>query len=73
VAAGEIVGILGARGTGVMKTSYAATTSYNTTIFAQPVTLYRLVYQNNLYSVAAGPLSNELAGSFGRIELKYAP
>jgi hypothetical protein len=73
VSAGETVGILGARGTSSMANSYGASNTYGTTIFGQAVVLHRLIYQANLYTSAAGPLSNESTAPLGRIEMKYGP
>lgn len=73
VAAGETVGILGARGTSTMSSSYGATTPYATTIFSQPVNLHRLVYQANVRTTPAGALSNEPSGAIGRVEMRYGP
>ncbi|HZO12921.1 MAG TPA: hypothetical protein VFB62_06675, partial [Polyangiaceae bacterium] len=73
VMAGDYIGILGARGTTTLSNSYAATSTYSTLIFNQPVVLHRLVYQANLYTTPAGALSNENGGSYSRIELRYGP
>jgi hypothetical protein len=73
VNAGDIIGILGARGTSIMKNSYGSGNPYNTSLFNQPIQLKRLVYQANVHNNQAGPLSTEPGGSYSRIELKYGP
>jgi hypothetical protein len=73
VLAGDYIGILGARGTTTMNNSYATSFSYSTLILNTPVVLHRLVYQFNLFTTPAGALSNENAGSYARIEMRYGP
>jgi hypothetical protein len=73
VQAGDYIGILGARGTTSLANSYAQSSTYATFISGQPVTLKRLIYQANLFTTAAGPLSNENGGNYSRIEMKYGP
>ena len=53
VAAGDMIGILGARGTTTMNNSYGQTSTYATTIKGNAVTLARLGTQNNLNTTAA--------------------
>lgn len=73
IQAGDVIGILGARGTTTMRNSYGSGNPYNTTIEGQPVTLNRLIYQVNLHTTQAGPLSTETGGSYSRIEMRYSP
>jgi len=73
IQAGDIIGILGARGTTQMRNSYGMGNPYNTTIAGQPVVLTRLIYQANLNSGQAGPLSSETGGSYSRVEVRYSP
>jgi hypothetical protein len=73
VLAGDVVGILGSRGSGTLTHSYSTTNPVNTTVFGQAMTLNRLVYQANMVTAQAGPLSNENGGSLGRVELRYSP
>jgi hypothetical protein len=70
---GDHIGIIGARGDGLqMRSSYGASNSYNTTILGQPVTLNRLIYQDNLALFAAGALSGHNNNFYGRIEVNYS-
>jgi hypothetical protein len=73
VQSGDVIGILGARGTTTLHNSYSPSNPYSTKVFNQPMLLTRLVYQANVYSTPAGPLSTEAGGSFARIELRYGP
>ena len=73
VQAGQYIGILGARGTTTLHNSYGNGNPYNTTILGHPVALQRLVYQQNLYTTQAGPLSTETGGSYSRVEMQYSP
>ena len=70
---GDVIGILGARGTTTMKNSYGTGNPYNTTLFNYPIALQRLVYQANLHNTQAGALSTEVGGSYSRVEMKYGP
>ena len=70
---GDIIGLLGARGTSSMKNSYGNGNPYKTTIANQPVSLTRLVLQANLYSAKATKLSTESGGSYSRVEMRYVP
>jgi hypothetical protein len=73
IAKGDIIGILGARGTTTMKNSYGSGNPYSTKISNVAVNLTRLIYQANLYSAKAGALSTESGGSYCRIEVQYQP
>lgn len=68
---GQIVGILGARGTTTMNSSYAASYTYNTTLNGKAIVLRRLILQKNLYQQQADQVSNEAAASYGRVEVQY--
>ncbi|MEO2002552.1 MAG: PKD domain-containing protein, partial [Candidatus Poribacteria bacterium] len=73
VAAGDIIGILGARGvngSGVSN-SYGPSSPYSTTLDGLSVTLERMVYQSN--NLPAGDVSNNSGNSIGRIEFLYTP
>jgi len=71
---GDHIGIIGARGnTAVMNSSYGATNTLNTTMLGQPVTLFRLIYQQNLALFAAGALAGHANNFYGRIEVNYTP
>jgi hypothetical protein len=72
VLSGDVIGILGARGTTTMNNSYSLTYPYTTAIFGQPMALSRLIYQANLNSAQAGPLSDSTS-NYGRIEMRYGP
>jgi hypothetical protein len=69
---GQIVGILGTRGTTTMNSSYAASPTYNTTLNGKPITLTRLLLQKSLYSQKADAVSTS-ANPYGRIEVQYVP
>jgi hypothetical protein len=68
---GDIIGVLGARGTTTMYNSYG-TGPYASKILGTAVTLNRFIYQANLYSSQAGAVSSS-SGSIGRVEMRYAP
>ena len=71
---GDIIGILGARGTGSsITTSYGPKNNYITKISNVSTTLTRLVYQTAITTAQAGALSTEAGGNLGRIEMKYKP
>jgi hypothetical protein len=73
VNSGEVIGVLGARGTSTsLNNSYAAMSPYQTSIFSQPVTLARLLFQGNIAAGQAGPLSGA-GGTYARVELRYGP
>ena len=67
VEAGDIIGVLGWRGT---SNSYG-TSPYASSILGQPVTLTRLGMQANLNTTAAQNLFTESGGSISRVELIY--
>lgn len=71
VAAGNIIGILGARGTTTMNNSYGTTNTYATTIAGTAVTLQRLGMQYNLNSTPAKDLWTESVNPVSRIEMYY--
>ncbi len=71
IQAGDIIGILGARGDTTMRNSYGATNTYNTTISGQAVTLYRLIFQDNLNTTQAYDLANDTLSYYGRVEMQY--
>jgi hypothetical protein len=73
VQAGDIMGIIGARGTSTMYNAYAAANTYNTTILGQPVTIERLIAQINLYSQQAVELCAEPSNPYGMVEMQYSP
>jgi len=73
IQAGDVIGILGARGTTTMRNSYGSGNAYSSTILGMPVSLQRLIYQANLHATQAGPLSTETGGSYTRIEVRYSP
>ena len=67
--AGDIIGILGQRGT---TTSYAP--SPNTTVISgQTVTISRLIYQAPINNSPTVDISDETGGNIGRIEFQYIP
>lgn len=71
VAAGDIIGILGARGTTTMHNSYGTTNTYATTIKGSAVTLQRLGMQFNLNTTPAKDLWTEAAGVLSQVEMSY--
>ncbi len=72
VLAGDIIGVLGTRGTTTMNSSYGGAETYASTIFGQPVTLHRLLYQGNINTSQAGPVSTS-ANPYSRVEIRYGP
>jgi hypothetical protein len=73
ISQGDVIGILGARGTSSVSTSYAGVNPIPSLILGNSVSLNRLVYQQSLATSAAGPLSTETGGNAGRIEVRYGP
>jgi hypothetical protein len=73
ISKGDIIGILGARGTTSMKNSYAQTPTYATTISGQSATLARLILQANLNTAKATAVSHEPTSSYSRVEVRYKP
>ena len=73
VAAGDVIGILGARGTTTMHNSYGATTAntYSSAIKGSAVTLKRLGMQYNLNTTVAKDLWTEDANPMSRVEMSY--
>ena len=71
VTQGDVIGILGARGTSVMKNSYGAS-GYSSMVNGQAMMLNRLIYQANVHNAAAGALSGN-TGLIARVEMKYTP
>jgi hypothetical protein len=72
VQSGDIIGILGARGTSTMHNPYGQTETYNTTILGQSVTLYRLLTQVNINTQQATALSTS-TNEYSRVEVQYTP
>lgn len=70
---GEIVGVLGTRGTTTMYNSYASAYTYSTTIGGQAVTLLRLMMQSNLYQGKSTGTLMTNSHYYGRVELQYLP
>jgi hypothetical protein len=68
---GDYIGIIGARGTGIMHNSYGSSMMSN--IGGQNVQISRLVYQSSLSGSAAssGLLMSNGTGSIGRVEMNY--
>lgn len=76
VYAGQVIGVLGARGGSTMENSYGPANTFNTTILGQSVRLQRLLYQDSLYNSQAGGatgISTETSNPYGRIEMQYTP
>jgi hypothetical protein len=71
VAAGDIIGVLGARGTSTMNNSYAQANTYATSIGGQPVTIKRFLTQYNLYNTQAVSVSTEEVLAYSRVEMQY--
>jgi hypothetical protein len=72
--AGDVIGVLGATGdASMMYSSYSSSISgsYSSSIFGQPMTLYRLGMQFNLASNNAQSLWTEPTGSISRVSLFY--
>jgi parallel beta-helix repeat protein len=67
---GEIIGILGARGTTEMHNPYGATDTYDTDIFGNPCTLRRLGFQDILHSTQAYDVWTE-DYTYSLVEMKY--
>ena len=70
VSAGQIIGVLGARGTSTMYNSYSGVTSHASAIKGQAITLRRFGMQYNLYSNVVQNVWTEVA-SVSRVEMQY--
>ncbi len=71
--AGDVIGVLGGRGTSPLECSYEAAGAFTSDIDGTAVTLTRLVYQDNLNTAgAADALSSESAAAIGRVEMEYS-
>jgi len=70
---GDIIGLLGSRGTTTQKNSYGSGNPYKSSIANKPVNLQRLVYQANLYKFKATKVATETSGSYSRVEMRYVP
>ena len=68
---GDVVAVLGARGTTTMYNSYSTTNTYKTKLGGQSITLKRLMLQSNLYSGKATGTVMSNSASYGRIEMRY--
>ncbi len=67
---GEVIGILGARGTATMHNPYGATYTYDTEIFGNPCTLRRLGFQDILHNTQAYNVWTE-DYTYSLVEMKY--
>ena len=73
VLAGDIIGILGARGTSTMNSMYSpGPAPVGALLDSTAIPLQRLEYQDNLWSVAAGSV-HDAGGPIGRVEFDYIP
>jgi hypothetical protein len=74
---GDVIGVIGHRSI-MPATNFNALNSYGAGLYSSnilgvPVTLNRLLYQNNILNIIPGPLAQEAGGSIGRVELYVAP
>jgi hypothetical protein len=70
---GDVLGVLGGRGTSPLECSYETAGAFTSDIDGTSVVLTRLVYQDNLNtSGGADLLSSEPAGAIGRVEIEYS-
>lgn len=72
ITSGDVIGIIGYRGTGESN-SYAANNSVSSSILGQPVTLTRLGTNVQMATAPATSLWTETTNPFGRIEVQYTP
>lgn len=70
IKAGDVIGILGYRGT---SNSYSTTGAKISDILGSPVTLTRFLYQGSITSSPAGAVSQEAAYEISRVEMYYGP
>lgn len=70
VRGGDIIGVIGARGTTTMHNSYTSN-PYSSSIFGHAVTLSRLGVQSSIGSTAGTDFFTESGGSIGRVEMQY--
>lgn len=71
---GEIIGIIGARGTTTMHNAYGPIGPFASTIAGQALNLDRLYYQDNLNStqIASGNIGTETGGSIAQVDMIYS-
>jgi PKD repeat protein len=69
--AGQVVGILGARGTGTMHNAYANSNTFTSNIAGNSITLRRFGTQVNLHNQQAGPVWTE-SYTYSRVEMDYS-
>jgi len=70
VFAGDVIGVLGARGTSVMQNSYSAVNEYTSSILGVDVELKRLLFQENLFEGPASAVSTEDANPIARVQMR---
>jgi hypothetical protein len=71
---GDIVGVLGTRGTGTtMHNSYSTANQFNSSIFGTPVMLKRLLYQGSISTGPATAVSTEDSNPLSRVEFQFQP
>jgi hypothetical protein len=69
---GDIIGVLGTRGTGIMDNSYRVDGDYSSSIYGLPVTLTRFGMQHNLYTLGTvQDVWQEPGGPIARVEMQF--
>ena len=71
VQSGQIIGIMGARGTTTQHNSYSTVNPVASSIGGQPVNLTRFGFQFNLWSEQVHDVWTESGGSIARVEMQY--
>lgn len=69
---GDVIGIIGARGTTTMHNAYGPVGPFTTTMAGQTVILDRLYYQNNLNTTeATSGINQESSNSISQVDMMY--
>lgn len=69
---GDVIGILGARGTSVMHNAYGPAAPFSTVIAGDTTNLYRIAYQDNLNTTEATTVFSTTSSDFAQIYMKYS-
>lgn len=72
IRSGDVIGIVGFRGSGVAN-SYGGSNTLASSILGQPVTLHRLGTNVSMATAPATMLWTETTNEFARIEVQYTP
>jgi hypothetical protein len=72
VQSGDLIGIIGARGTSTMHNSYGPPSGYTSSIFGNAITLTRLGVQQSISASPGANFWSQNSESIGRVEMQYS-